>query len=170
VPPARSMCVLGSPAVPTLARSTRPLAGLAALALALGLLAACGKDSPATATSTTTTTVAPTPSEVLASCSPAEGSEFVAIEKHHLTNGAQHLGQGFVSPAGPGGVYLSANVYDVNNQLLATALTWRIGPDGTAMSATPETDAWDSLPDVPAAENVPHPELVACAKAALAAG
>jgi hypothetical protein len=98
------------------------------------------------------------------------GSDFVAIEKHHLTNGGQHLGQGFVSPDAPDGHYLSANVYSVDNALLATAMMWRIGPDGTAMSATPETSGWDSLPDVPAAEVVPHPELVTCVKAALAAG
>jgi hypothetical protein len=152
--------------VPTVARSSR---ALVAIGLALGLLAACGKDSP-TAASTTTSTLAPTPSEVLASCSPAEGSDFVAIEKHHLTHGGQHLGQGFVSAIGPDGHYISANLYDVNNGLLATALMWRIGLDGTAMSASPETSDWDSLPDVPAAEVVPHPELVTCVKAAVAAG
>jgi hypothetical protein len=146
------------------------VAGLGAATVVVLLLAGCGTDTKTAASTTTSTTAAPTPSDVLAACSPAVGSDFVAIEKHHLTNGGQHLGQGFISTDTPQGHYLSANLYNVDNVLLATALMWRIGPDGTAMTATPETNAWDSLPDVPASEDVPHPELVACVKAALAVG
>ena len=165
---------LGSRAVPPTSRSPHHVRaaalGLAAAVLAGGLVAGCSKDEKAAAPTTTSTTAAPTPAEILATCSPTVGSDFVAIEHgRDLINGGQHLGQGFVSPEGPDGHYLSANVYSIDNVLVATALMWRIGPDGmTAESATAETSRWDKLPDVPADQVVAHPELVACVKAALA--
>jgi hypothetical protein len=160
--------------VRTPCRSPHPLRavglGLAAALLAVAVGAGCSKDAKVAAPTTTSTTAAPTPKEILATCSPAAGSDFVAIEHgRDLINGGQHLGQGFVSPEGPDGHYLSANVYSIDNVLVATALMWRISPDGmTAESATPETSHWDKLPDVPADQVVAHPELVACVKAALA--
>lgn len=153
---------------PTAAALVAALVAGGALLVGSLVLGACGDDAGTAAPTTTSTTQAPTPSEVLASCSPAVGSDFVAVERH-LAHGGQHLGQGFISADGPDGHYLSADVYDVDNRLLATALVWRISPDGaTAETSTPETDQWDQLPDVPAAENQPHPELQACTRAALA--
>ncbi len=159
---------MSAPCLPRRARSA--LGALGAAASATVLVASCSAGTKAAAPTTTATTAAPTPSEVLASCSPAVGSDFVDIERAHLVHGAHHLGQGFVSAETPQGHYLAANLYDIDDVQLATGLVWRINPDGTAMSAIPADDQWDALPDVPAAQNVPHPELIACAKAALAAG
>jgi hypothetical protein len=144
---------------------------VAAGTIIVALLAACSShdgEAKATTTSSTSTT-APDPAAVLATCTPAVGSDFVSVEKHHLINGAQHLGQGFVAD-GPDGRYLAANVYSVDNVLLASGLSWRILPDGTAQSAAPESNAYDNLPDVPPAELTPHPELAACVAAATALG
>jgi hypothetical protein len=144
----------------------RAIVGVAVLALA-----ACAKDeaTPATTSTSTTTTTTLDPAAVLATCTPADGSDFVAVEKHHLTNGGQHLGQGFVA-VGPDGRYLAANVYSVDNVLLASGLMWRVGADGSAMTVSPEANAFDNLPDVPADQVVAHPELLTCVAAAVAAG
>ena len=132
-------------------------------------LAACGDDdadsAPEEALPSTTTTSGP--ADVLAGCTPARSEDFVAIERH-LANGAQHLGEGF-SYDQPDGHYVIANVYSVDDQLLAAGLVWRLdGIGGAASSATPETSAYDRLPDAPDAV-VPQ-ALRDCLTAAVAAG
>jgi hypothetical protein len=143
-----------------------------AVGLAMLLLvttAACGKDDAGSSasTSSTPTTTAKTPAEVLSGCTPAVGADFVAVERH-LTHGGHQLREGFVSPDTVDGHYLAADVYSGADQLLASDLLWRIAPDGSAMAANAATTAWSSLPAVPAADVVPHPELAACVTAALA--
>jgi hypothetical protein len=169
--PALPWPALGSPAVPTRARSaTRiglPLA-VGAAALLFAGVAGCSSGKAAAPT-TTTTTLAPTPSQVLSGCTPAPGADFVAIERH-LVHAAQHLGQGFVSPDGPDGHYLAADVYNVDNTLLATGLQWRIAADGSATAVDATTAAWAQLPVLPAGQAAAHPELIACVRAALATG
>jgi hypothetical protein len=146
---------------------THPLLALVVGALLLATTA-CGKDDGGSAAATTTsTTAAPSPSEVLAGCTPAVGADFVAVERH-LTHGGRQLREGFVSPSAADGHYLAADVYDVNGQRLATGLLWRIAPDGRAMVANAATSAWSALPAVPAGQAVDHPELLACVTAALA--
>ena len=138
--------------------------------MVVGLLVGCGDDdtaAPPTTDPVTTTSL--TPEEVLALCTPAPSEDFVAVERH-LTNGAQHLGEGFVADQ-PDGHYLIANVYAVDDQLLAQGLVWRLeGVGGAASSATPETSAYDELPDVPAGQAAAPQELRHCLDAAVAAG
>ena len=165
--PACRAWLLCSP--PVLCPSRARLAvGLGTAALLLVATTACSKDDKASGgTSTTSSTAAPSPSEVLASCTPAVGADFVAVERH-LTHGGHQLREGFVSADAADGHYLAADVYDLNDQLLATGLLWRIAPDGSAMSADAATSAWSALPSVPATQDVDHPELLACVHAALA--
>jgi hypothetical protein len=149
-------------------RTPRP--ALAAL-VAILLLAACGDDSnrPSFAEDTIQPTMptTPDPAEVLESCVPAPSEDFVAIERH-LTNGAQHLGDGFAEDR-PDGHYVIADVYAVDDQLLASGLVWRLDALGGApRSATPETSEYDDLPDAPDAA-VPN-ALRDCLAAAKAAG
>jgi hypothetical protein len=147
----------------------RPLAALGAAALLVLATAACGKDDggSAAASSSSTTPTTQAPAVVLAGCTPAPGADFVAVERH-LTHGGHQLREGFVSSDTPAGHYLAADVYSSTDQLLASDLRWRIAPDGSAMAANAATTAWSSLPVVPAAQVVDHPELTACVKAALA--
>jgi hypothetical protein len=138
------------------------------LALPLLLAAACGDDDAAsedTAAASTTTTL--DPAEVLTECVPAPSEDFVAIERH-LTNGAQHLGEGFTADR-PDGHYVIANVYAVDDRLMGSGLVWRLdGLGGAATSATPETSLYDDLPDAPDA--APPAELRDCLAAAMALG
>ena len=147
----------------------RPILAAVLAIVPLVALAACGDDDTGsapeeTAPSTTTTLGA---DDVLAECTPAQSEDFVAIERH-LANGAQHLGEGFSSDQ-PDGHYVIANVYSVDDQLLAAGLVWRLeGVGGAASSATLETSAYDRLPDAPDA-SVPQ-ALRDCLAAALTAG
>jgi hypothetical protein len=136
---------------------------LLAASLLLALLtatAACGSDdagdssveAPTTVPDATTTTAAP--------CTAALGSDFVAVEKH-LTHGGHHLGQGYALDT-PQGRYLIANVHATDDTLLASGLVWRIDANGVALSVTPETNGFDSLADVPAAEATPPAGLLGC--------
>jgi len=155
--------------VPRPSTAPRPVLALGLAALLLLAPSACGKDDKgaSASSSSTSSTVASTPAEVLSGCTPAVGADFVAVERH-LTHGAHQLREGFVSPDAADGHYLAADVYSGSDELLASDLLWRIAPDGSAMVANAATAAWSSLPAVPTAEVVAHPELSACVKAALA--
>jgi hypothetical protein len=133
---------------------------IASLPLTLVAAAACGSDDASTADAVTTTIPEAT-TTTAAPCVPAVGSDFVAVEKHHLTHGAHHLGQGYALDT-PQGRYLIANLYTIDNTLLASGLIWRIDAAGAASTVSPEANAYDNLPDVPADQAAVPPGLTGC--------
>jgi hypothetical protein len=134
----------------------------AALVLAA---AACGSDDTDAGTAAATTTVPEATTPTAAPCTAAVGSDFVAVEKHHLTHGAHHLGQGFALDT-PQGRYLIANLYTIDDTLLASGLVWRIDAAGAASTVSPEANGYDNLPDVPADQAAIPPGLAGCQGAA----
>jgi hypothetical protein len=127
----------------------------------LVLAAACGGDDGRAAEPEPTTTVPETTTTSAVPCTAAVGSDFVAIEKRHLTNGAHHLGDGYALDT-PQGRYIVADLYTIDDTLLGTGLVWRLDANGAASTVSPEANAYDTLPDVPAAEATIPAGLLAC--------